>query len=336
MSNDPSRTERDELLLIDFLLGRAAPEEAAEVERRLPSEEALRGLKRNLEHTFAAMDLLPEAEMPEGLVERAVARVGLARKTDAYLARQETARPWHVGTFSLRELLAVAASILLIVSVFVPSLRQARNRSLQNQCAANIGQLGSAISSYASANGELLPAAVNQKGQWLAAGNRPAVSNSTALYRLVVVGLAPPAVFQCPAVGQGGFAAREGMKDFPASTVSYSYVHTNSPDGPLRRNEFSPAEQEEMVILADQSPVFKNGQFAPEGVLASTSDNHGAVGQNVLYLNPAVRWTNQPNVGIQNDNIFLAGDRTTYEGNEAPTNRRDTFLLPASSVSVKP
>ena len=337
MSNDPSNSERDELLLIDVLLGRATPEEAAEVERRLAAEETFRRLKGTLENTFAAMDLLPEAELPDKLVARTVARVGLARKTDAYLARQETARPWASGTFSLRELLAVAASILLIVSIFVPSLRQARNKAQQGQCQANVGQIGAAISSYASSSGELLPSAVTPKGQWLAAGNQPAVSSSSALYKLVILGLAPGPVFQCPAVGRGGFVRQEGAQDFAGPQfISYSYLHTNGPDGPLKRDQFSTDEAEQMAILADQSPLFKNGQFSAQGVQAATSENHGDAGQSVLYLNPSVRWTNEATVGIQQDNIFLAGNTTTYEGNEAPTSRRDTFLLPASSVSVRP
>jgi len=329
MSNNPSDPGRDEMLLIDFLLDRAGPEESREAQRRLASDEAFRRLKENLAHAFAALDLLPEAQVPANLVARTVARVGLARKTDAYLARQETARPWAVSVFSLRELVAVAASILLIVSVFVPSLRQAHRKALQGQCASNVGQIGAALSSYASQNSEHLPTVMGQKAQWLAAGNQPVVSNSAALFKLINAKLVAPQVFQCPAVGRGGFVVRVDMTDFPGGQfISYSYDHTGGPDGPLRRDQFTPAEQEARPILADSSPLFQGGAFHPEKVNAATSENHGEAGQNVLYINPAVRWVNQPDVGINNDNIFKAGSLNNYSGNELPTNRDDTVLMP--------
>jgi type II secretory pathway pseudopilin PulG len=332
MSKDPSSTpSTDELLLIDYLLGRADAGEAREVERRLQSEPAFRAKKEALANTFAAIRLLPPVEPPEGLVERTLARVELVRRAEARTLRQETARPWANSTFSLRELIAVAASIILVVSVLLPSFRQARSKAMQGQCASNMGQIGTAVSSYASENAEFLPAAMDQKAQWLPAGNQPTVSNSSALFKLVRRGLASASAFQCPGVGSGGFAVQDNMTDFPgAKYINYSYQHSLSPEGQLRRDRFSPKEQESMAIAADQSPIFTGGQFHAERVDAPTSENHRSAGQNVLYLNSAVRWVNQPNVGVNGDNIFRAGTLTNYTGNETPASRLDTFLLPAT------
>jgi len=329
MSQNPSR---DEQLLIDCILGCATPEEAREAQERLAQEESLHRLKVSLDNTFAALDLLPEVEAPADLASRTAARVALVRAGEAYVARRESARPWTTGTFSLRELVAVAACILLLVAVFVPSLRQARRAALQNQCASNVGQIGTALSAYASQNEERLPSVLDEKAQWLRAGGQPAVSNSAALFRLVKGGLAAAPAFQCPAVGGGTFAVQDGMNDFPGTEyVQVSYQHTASPEGPLRRDQFSPAEAESMVILADQSPLFLGGSFHPEAVGAGTSPNHGGAGQNVLYLNAGVRFVNNPNVGVGQNNIFLAGNLVDYRGDERPVSRTDTFLTPAYS-----
>jgi type II secretory pathway pseudopilin PulG len=323
----------DELLLIDYLLGRASAEQSRQVEAKLRSEDAFRRRKDAIECTFAAIRLLPQAQPPEGLVARTVARVALARKADEYVARQETARPWAVSTFTLKEALAVAASIILIVSVFVPSLRQARYKALQGQCASNLGQIGTAVSAYASENNNLLPAAMDRKEQWLDNGSQPVVSNSAALYKLVSAKLASISVFQCPALGRENVHVQPGMADFPSpKAVSYSYQHSFTPEGPLRRDRFTPSEQESMVIAGDQSPVFAEGQFHPDRVAAPASANHGGTGQNVLYLAGYTRFATQPNVGVNGDNIFLSGDLVEYQGNETPASRRDTFLLPAYSL----
>jgi hypothetical protein len=229
-------------------------------------------------------------------------------------------------------LAAVAACVLVLAVVLVPSLRQARRAALQGQCASNMMEIGRAIGAYADRNREHLPSVLDEKSQWLRAGNRPAVSNSAALFQLVKAGLAAAPAFQCPAQGGGVLAVREGMNDFPgAEYVQISYPHTVSPEGPLRRDRYTPAEAEAMPIAGDQSPVFVGGCFRPEGVLAPASPNHGGAGQNVLYLNASVRWVTNPNVGVGRDNIFLAGTLVTYRGDEGPVSRTDTFLMPAYS-----
>jgi hypothetical protein len=327
MSPNPSR---DEELLIAWLMGQATGDEAREVQDRLAREEPLRATKANIERTFAAMDLLPDREPPADLVARTVTRVALIRQGEKYIARQETARPWAGGTFNLRELVTVGVCVLLLVAVFVPSLRQARTKAFENQCAANMGQIGVGLATYAGDNREYLPSVMNEKSQWLRAGGQPSVSNSAALFRLVRADMAQAPLFQCPQQGGQTFAVRPGMEDFPgAAYVHYSYQHTQSPEGPLRRDHYSPREAEGMAILADQNPAFVDGQFDPRGVNAATSPNHGAEGQNVLYLNSSVRFAKQPDVGLNNDNIFLAGSLANYHGDELPTSRTDAFLLPA-------
>ena len=60
-----------------------------------------------------------------------------------------------------------------------------------------------------------------------------------------------------------------------------------------------------------------------------TSYNHDRAGQNVLYLGGSVVWAETAAVGVDDDNIYLAGDVLEYAGDEAPADDTDSFLLPA-------
>ncbi|HUT58960.1 MAG TPA: hypothetical protein VNA25_14020 [Phycisphaerae bacterium] len=322
-----SRNE-DEQLLIDFLLGRCDPSQAEAVAARLQKDQGFRQLRDDIQNTLAAMRLLPEVEPPEDLAARTLRKVESVRKADAYVTTQETTRPWAASTFSLREVAAVAAAVVLLGVVFLPSLRKAHQRSLRGQCASNMGQIGTAVSSYASENHEYLPIATDRPYRWLP-GDGKTVSNSAAMFKLIRHAQASPVVFQCPATGRASFAVHEGMVDFPAGEfISYSYQHSLSPAGPLRRDRLSPDEQQKMAILADNSPVFEDGRFRRDRVGAAASDNHGGDGQNVLYLDCSVSWAEGPAVGVGGNNIFLVDGVFDYRGDEQPASRTDTFLLP--------
>lgn len=323
---------RDEMLLIEFLLGRADAEQGREIARRLPTDAPLRRLKQDVANTLAAMKLLPPVEPPANLLARTMARIDSARQAAARAARREASRPWSNSTFSLRELAAVAASLLLIVTILVPSMRQARRRAMQGQCASHLGQIGAGLSAYASQNGESLPVAADHRFRWLPGGSGPVVSNSSALYKLVQAEMAPPQVFQCPAAGREPLVAQSGMTDFPgAKFVTYSYQHPLSPEGVLRRDRFSPVEQASFVAGADQTPLVVQGQAGPMRLNATTSENHNSTGQNVLYLTSSVKWVRDANVGVGGDNIWHVEGVVDYRGDEQPARRTDTFLPPAYS-----
>jgi len=322
----------DESVVTDFLRGELTEEQKAEVQERLDRDEPFRRLHDDVSHTFQALGLLPEVEPPQQLVANTLARIHRTRHTDALLAREESRRMAPRATFSMRELGAVAAALILMAAVFIPSLRQARQMARIGQCASNAGQIGSALMTYASANGERLPSADGNHSRWLPADGEEAVSNSSALYKLVDAGYASPLVFQCPAGPQSSFVVQAGMTDFPADKyVGYSYQH--SAGRTLRSDDpqLLPVA-DRMAILADSTPVFPNGHFDRRAVTARASENHGGAGQNVLYLDMHTAWSDTPEAGVAGDNIFLAKDVYQYRGVEVPAAPTDTFLLPAYSA----
>lgn len=323
----------DEALLIDFLLGQCDEAQGRLVQGRLERDAAFARTLEDLRNTLAALDLAVEHEPPETLVADVLARVRSARQTDALLAREQLSRRDVIRpTFSLREFGAIAGVLLLLVSIFGVSYREARRRKDLTHCAAQVARMGSALLTYANRHDGHLPTATASGPRWLPTASQPAASNSTALFRLVKAGYVEPPAFQCPAVGGSSFVVQAGMTDFPRpESISYSYQHSLGPKGLWIEDRRLLGVKMSMVILADSTPVFAGGRFRADRVRTPVSDNHGRMGQNVLYLDMHVDFKRLPSVGVMGDNIYLAGDIQDYHGEEAPTSLTDTFLLPAFS-----
>ena len=331
-----NRTE-DEQLLIDFLLTGCDRRVDAEVRRRLESDEPFRQVHDNLVNTLAALDLCGELEPPEDLVDETMKRVQRHQQARDLLADGETGRRSYRPVFSLGELGALAAAMVLLALVFVPSIRRARQRTMMDRCMANAGQIGVGLRTYANANGGWLPAAAGLSRRWLVGGNQPVASNSAGLFRLVRCQYVSPGTFRCPgspSAGEEGFEVTAGMNDFPrAATISYSYQYNIGAEGRPQARTVPVGVTSSMAILADETPVFRDGRFLRGRVRAVAGDNHDATGQNVLYLDMHVEYQSGANVGVNGNNIFLIDGIFDYRGDETPVHATDTFLLPAFSRS---
>lgn len=326
------RKAEDELVLIDYVLGRLDGPQRDEVKDRLARDESFQQLLQDVTNTLSAVGLYGDAEPPRDLVARTMARIAQEQQIKRLVARQEIARRPFAPTFSLRELAAIAAMALIMAVIFVPSMRQAKRSELAGRCAAQVGQVGSALLNFANENQGTLPLANPKNSRWLAADANPWASNSAALFQLIRRNYASPVVFQCPAVGGESFVVQAGMGDFPAGRyVSYSYQYSLGKTLSLQEPCLA-GHCEQMAILADSTPVFINGQFLRDRANdEAVSENHDRTGQNVLFLDGHVDWTTRATVGVSGDNIFLAQGVNDYTGNEAPTSPIDSFLLPAFS-----
>jgi len=325
------KRRQDEDLLIDFHLGRCDEAAAAEVRARIDGDAAFRRLSADISNALGAMKLLGECEPPADLVDKTLARIAAAKRTEALLAREEARGGWRRPTFAMREAVAAAVAVILLGVIFIPSVLQAHRRALRAECRANVGQIGAAFQTYANLNDGSLPVVSAEPRRWLPGEGQPAVSNSEGLFKLVRLGRSPQ-LFQCPAVGGGSFTVQAGMVDFPSEEfVSYSYQHALGPRGIASAGEVLKEMQGQMAILADATPVFDGGRFRKDRVRLATSDNHAHTGQNVLYRDMHAAWATRADVGINGDNIYLAGNRFFYRGDEEPVDAFDSFLLPAHS-----
>ncbi|MFN4244014.1 MAG: DUF1559 domain-containing protein [Tepidisphaerales bacterium] len=69
----------------------------------------------------------------------------------------DSSKSFRCRAFSLTELLAAIAVIALLLSMLLPGLSLARSAAQRTQCAANLAQIGRALTQYASANKGLIP-----------------------------------------------------------------------------------------------------------------------------------------------------------------------------------
>jgi Tfp pilus assembly protein PilE len=329
--SDQRRT--DEQLLIDYVLDEVDATDRRRIEERLVEDEQFASLHADIKRSFLAMELAPRENPPGDLVERTMARIESAKRTRQLIEQQEmTRRRTYWPMFSLRELSAMAAVVVLLVAVFVPSLQQARQRTVRSECAAQAGQIGHALQRYATSNNDRLPHVEADTSRWLPNGNDEFVNPSRSLFTLIRQDMASPVWFQCPAVGGPSFVVEAGQNDFPGGRyVSYSYQHSLGNSVLSRRDAEVATKASEMAILADDTPLFRDGRFLPKRVQHPVSENHGGEGQNVLYLDAHVRWSPQSYVGVDNDNIYLADGVLEYDGTERPQSKTDSFLLPSFS-----
>jgi hypothetical protein len=328
MSTDQTR-QQDEEFLIDRAVGQHDPGAAEPFEKRLDEEADLQKLDRDIQHTLAALKALPEFEPPASLTAETMQRIARHRRTEALIAQAELAPRPASPTFTWREGAAVAAAVLLMASIFVPSMQRARDNALARQCLGQTGQLGSAMTAYANENDGYFPAAQGS-AWWLNSGQGPAVSNSSAMFKLVKDGMADPGLFQCPAGSGGSFVVTSGMTDFPSPRfVGYDYQHSVGGSAIRRSDPAYAGYETEMAILADSNPLFVGGRSCTEPPRAS--HNHDGQGQSVLYLDGHAQWSTTAAAGVAGDNIYLADKITEYRGNETPASPIDSFLLPAWS-----
>ncbi|MCK5113429.1 MAG: hypothetical protein KAR11_01550 [Phycisphaerae bacterium] len=317
----------DEILLIDFLRSRLDDEQAAAVRKRLEEEPDLRALKANLENTFAALNCAPQPQVPDDLLEKTLSRIATVRRTNAILSLQQLDAPRRFRpTFSMKELVAVAAVVLIAVAISIPSLQLAKRRGERGLCAAQLGQIGNALQSFAGDNDDYMPGTNATTDYWLDRNGKECASNSAGLFKLLKNDYhVSPVTFQCPSVGGASFTVAPEMADFPKPEhIQYSYQHSLQRGPNTREGRYS-----EMVILADQSPWFQNG-YDKSSAEEDCSENHRGCGQNVLYLDGHSSWATSPQTGVEQDNIYtIANNPDSYTGNETPANKTDTFLLPA-------
>jgi hypothetical protein len=334
------RDIRDRLL--DYALGQLPPEAAAGIEEQLPANPPWVRFIDRARRMIAPLDLWPAPPVPADLVGRTLRAV---REHDRERNRRSApARPRRHLTFALLEVVAVAASVVLVAFLLLPSLHNAQVASLEKDCQVNLREIGEAMAAFWGGRGEgHLPrlGAVADAGGWNQVGRdrdeaEPAGgrSNTRSLWVLVREGLIAPKYFLCPLTGDRvdptpaeQFSVKQDFADGRA--ISYSYQVCLGP-----RTEAAPAGRGPLPILADRGPMFAADGTPTAASPRQNSPNHGGRGQYALLSDlSTVAWLGSPDLQVVggSDSLWTPDGHAAgapMTGREIPATDHDILLGP--------
>ncbi|MGB2986455.1 MAG: hypothetical protein WBE26_11295 [Phycisphaerae bacterium] len=321
-----------EELLLDWHLDQPDEEDRSWIEEELRRDEQLRAKSDRLGQILQPLDHWTVAPGRPNLADKVLAYVeGSTRDKSPVLPFPTEEGGYRRSPFlSLRELVAVAACILLLIGVFVPGVSGIRSRSHRAICASNLGSIFRGVTAYQQAFAGSLPFAGScANASWLPGGapDQPYASNSRHTYLLVKLDYGPSAGnFICPAC-RSGKPMREDNRvaynDFArACNVSYASLNLAGPSPNLR-------PRTRIAYISDANPLFVNARFNESIDPDKTnSPAHGGKGQTVLTLDGSVKWMTTPVYGPERDNLWLIGNIRRYTGVEIPAGDDDVQLLP--------
>lgn len=299
----------------------------AELRERCTRQMSLLGLLET-HHTPAS-----NASGGSGLVSATMSKVLERRGLDLSV---DEARP-IAGRLQFRDLLAIAAMLVIAGGVVLPALSRAREYGRETACRSSMQRVGLAFGQYAGDFRDQLPvASASIAGTpWWFVGDRER-SNSANLYTLTRAKYAGVAEFACAGNEDACRSERDaGEFDWARlSQVSYSYQNMFAPQ---RSAWVMPTR---VVVMADASPVVRRAVARQWINPLENSANHDGRGQNVLFNDGTVMWTRTP-VMDNGDNIWLPKpiedaiqqvrrlDRAEpLQGVESPGHRGDGFVGP--------
>lgn len=249
-------------------------------------------------------------------------------------------RQFTFERFNLRDVIGIAASIILLIGVVSPILAGARAEARKQSCRSNMMGAGIGFSAYAADYQYALPVAdvvdeTGAGGNWIASR-----ANSANLFRLAKTGYSSLATLCCPGNSKAGkcesLLASENWPD--RESTSFSYQNLIASD---RRAKWGD-DGRIMVILSDRSPFIETGPCGKRPCsVDANSECHGPEGQNVLVSDGSGIWLTQAT--FNGDNIWLpenlqkncrngndaSGVHTviTLSGDEVPDHQWDTMLV---------
>lgn len=292
---------------------------------------------------FGLLDAPPPGES-DSLVEATLSRI--QSSIESQEARMSIpARKRHAvergGFFSFvrsREIVSVAALILIATALLTPLAQYAREYARRTACSSNMAVAGVAFGQYAAANRDHLPlASASQPGNlFWNVGKKREQSNSANLFLLRVLDFTTVEELSC--AGQVTDECRslsDDAWDWPElQQVSFSFQNMFARERPKWSGN------NKAVVLADASPVIRRAIQGQVIYPFENSANHMRRGQNVLWTDGSTQWLTSP-VLDNSDNIWLPRpieqiiakmtkphEADPLRGTESPSAADDAFVGP--------
>lgn len=337
-------------LLFDYSLGLTSTEENPEAEHLLATSEEAAEIYHALRAALAPLDCVEVEACPDELVDRtmeqvrrAVAGAGQARR--AALPAGDRAGPTVVRVPFWRnwgDIAAVAAVLILVVGVLLPTLSFARQKYFQTRCQAQLARIHEGVASYAADHeGQLPSVAITPGAPWWKVGYQGAEnhSNTRRAWQLVQQGYVPLERFICPGRREGRRLRFDAVKienynDFPGRVYIQFSIRLGCPQS---------AEEgltQKKVIFADLNPISERlpaSYSEPfrlrlgRELLTANSTSHNRRGQNVLLCDGSVHFVRQRHTSFSDDDFYTLAemsDGSEVTGCEVPSCETDAFLVP--------
>jgi hypothetical protein len=329
MSQDPfeENPAMFEDTIIPYILGTLSESEVASFESQLAADAELAQKVDAARRTLAPLGAWTAPPPPTSLVDNILIQAAITTPLEfvaasASMSPIDSQATGRRSRFRLRELIAIAACIALMVSLYIPGMQSVRSRQLQTLCNTHLSGFGGGLITYANENdGDLPSVGVSPNSNWLNDPNRrhllPAVR-----HRLVL-----PKHLICP--GADGtideVATMKNIEGFLRRTDLPFWAVPNA-NGPIPRINI----RINVPLAADANPLFQDGKFhrGANGTLTPNSHTHGGRGQNVLFNDGSTRFIKTPILDENDDNIWTANDIEEYQGTEVQQSATDAFLTP--------
>lgn len=342
-----SRKEQESIL--DYCLGQLSDGEMTAVQNLLDSNPAADQLHQRIKASLQPLNASELLEpCPDDLAEFTVARLIEKARPQAdrlhKLIAEEQSRAstvkvplWHRFT----QMTAIAAIVIVGLSIAIPTLRHARERSYQERCAEQLKLISQGLFDYSQDNGRMPSVTLASGSPWWQVGyqGEENYSNTRSVWLLASKGYVTPDKFVCPGRWQAMTPPEiedyelANLRDFPSKT------HMNySPR--VCSDKMPQLVDAQTVLMADTNPlcediptdysrgfdVHLNGDL-----LQTNSRNHNGQGQNILTGDGAVTFSTNRTWGANLDDIYSLRSMSQgakIKGYEMPASENDTFLAP--------
>jgi prepilin-type processing-associated H-X9-DG protein len=341
---NPLNNEQKELLF-DYCMGLTSQQETDEAETLISSYQEAAEIHRNLKNAIEPLSSIPAEPCPDELVDRTLGRVGSLKDSGKQLrellaSEQVKQAPIRIGVWrNWFETAAVAAAVLFVAGVLIPTLSVARHRYTVQNCKTQLGSIFQGLKNYIADHDGQSPAVATAAGApWWKLGNqgRENHSNDRHIYLLPKYGYVDIENFVCPACKSEVPAELtdsqiKTLKDFPGReyiTYSFQIRCRKTSNGRLLCRK---------VVMADMNPLFEtlpddfDREFRVQldrTLLTLNSKNHDRRGQNVLFGDGHVEYLKSRFIKLSEDDMYTLRNTDVYRGYEVPSCETDFFLAP--------
>jgi len=327
-----SITSDQKQLLFDYSLGLTSESESAQAQTLISTNEEAAEIHKSLQTALAPLETLDPEPCPDALAEHTISRLVDLANSGHHALEELLATEQHrsvtvkVGFWRhFREMVALAATILIVATVLLSVFKHERQKNWQQRCQMQLSSIFQGLGNYLSDHDGKPPTVVAKPNQsW----------NTQHLYLLVRLHYVKnPTIFICPGRRQGRASQLDPEKltlytDFPTrESITYS---------PRKRcpNTLTSQGLCRGPILADRNPIFEDmlKKKLDKTLLNANSRNHQGKGQNVLSDDGSVKFMKIRHIGAAKDDIFTVKDMCcgseVDEHESLPFSEADVFLAP--------